>query len=67
MNQQTFNLISGLLFLAVALMHLYRAAVGGPLVFGEVDVPMWASWLAVIAAGVLASWALRLFAASKQA
>lgn len=59
MNQQLYNLVSGLLFSAVALAHLYRAVTGGAFVVGAVDFPVWASWVAVVVAGFLGFTALR--------
>ena len=64
MTQKNYLVISGLIFVLVFLIHLYRAVSGGAFVVGMVNVPIWASWLAVVLAGFLAFWAYRLATAS---
>lgn len=59
MNQSTFLKVSGLIFLVVALVHLWRAVSGVDIMFGETLVPMWLSWLAVIFIGFLSYQGLR--------
>lgn len=48
------SLISGLLFAVIGVLHLLRLAYGWEAAIGGFDVPMWASWVAVVASGLLA-------------
>ena len=45
--------IAGIIFLAVAVMHLARLAFGWDLVLGEFSAPLWLSWLGVLIAAYL--------------
>ncbi|MDP3953729.1 MAG: hypothetical protein Q8P99_02835 [bacterium] len=60
MKQKEYITFSGLLFTVVALVHLLRAVYGWPVVIGGWDLPMWASWLAVVVVGFLAWKAYKL-------
>ncbi len=51
--------ISGLVFGVVALLHVARLLLGWPAQIAGWDVPVWLSWLAFAAAGVLSFWAFR--------
>jgi hypothetical protein len=51
---------SGILFLIVAIAHVWRAVAAVPVTIGASTVPMWTSWLAVVVTGSLAAWALRV-------
>lgn len=59
MNQKTYSIVSGFIFLVVALLHLVRAVMGSPVSLAGWDVPVWLSWIAVIGAGFLAYLGLR--------
>ncbi len=52
--------VAGTIFGLVALAHLVRIFLGSVIVIGPLDVPRWASGIAVVAAGVLAIWLFRL-------
>ena len=43
----------GTAFLIIALLHLLRIAFGWNLILGEVNVPLWLSWLGVLIPGYL--------------
>jgi hypothetical protein len=60
MEQRTFVMVAGVIFALVALIHLIRICLGWPAVIGGWSVPMWASWVALIVAGGLAYFGLRL-------
>jgi hypothetical protein len=42
------------IFAIVAILQLARAAAGWPVRIGAAEVPVWASWVACVVAGVLA-------------
>ncbi len=49
-------LVSGIIFAAVALVHLLRACFGWPAVFNGSEVPMWASWVSVVVGVFMSAW-----------
>lgn len=53
MSQKTFNLLVGLIFLAVAIMHLWRIINDTPVIFGDINIPIWVSWGGIVVAGYL--------------
>jgi Mn2+/Fe2+ NRAMP family transporter len=59
MNQKTFSIVAGVIFAVVALVHLVRIYMDGPIVIGDWSVPMWVSWIALVVAGGLAYLGLR--------
>ena len=54
MAQATYNAVTAALFLVIAVLHLLRIVFGWHAQIGEVAVPMWASWLALLVSGALA-------------
>ncbi|MBI3619075.1 hypothetical protein HY213_03530 [Candidatus Peregrinibacteria bacterium] len=54
MKQQTYTIVSGLLFALIAIIHLLRALSGWGATLNGWSAPMWMSWVAVIITGVLA-------------
>ena len=52
--------IAGSIFGLVALGHLVRIFLGSVIVIGPLNVPRWASGIAVVVAGVLSVWLFRL-------
>lgn len=60
MQQKTFSLTAGVIFLLIALGHLLRVALGATVVVEGVAIPIWASVLAVVVMGYLAYEGLRL-------
>ncbi len=53
MSHSTYMKVTGVIFLIIAVVHLYRAIYGLPVVIGEFSVPVAASWVAVVVAGFL--------------
>ena len=54
MSQKTYALLAGVIFLVIAIAHLARVVFRVPVVVEEIDVPMWASAIAVIVMAFLA-------------
>ena len=54
MNQHTFPLTAGVVFLLIALGHLLRIVFSVTFVVQVISVPMWASVVAMIIMGYLA-------------
>jgi hypothetical protein len=65
MDQRTYNIVTASLFLIVAVLHLLRIIFGWPARIGDLDIPLWASWLALIVTGGLAYCGLRLGAGAR--
>jgi hypothetical protein len=62
MNQKTFDLVAGIIFALVALLHLLRIYAGWPIVIRNWAVPLWFSWVGLLVAGALSYSGLRLVA-----
>ena len=60
MNQRTFSLTAGVVFLIIAVGHLLRVLLGMTFVVASTAVPIWPSVLAVILMGYLAFEGFRL-------
>ena len=60
MSEKKFLIISGLIFLVVAVIHVLRLALGWQVTIGDWSVPMWVSWVACVLAGYLAYEGLKL-------
>ena len=60
MDQRTYNIVAATLFLIIAVLHLLRVILGWPARIGGLDIPLWASWLAILVAGGLAYCGFRL-------
>ena len=60
MDQRTYNIVTAVVFLIVAALHLARVIFGWPARIGGLDIPLWASWLALIVSGGLAYFGFRL-------
>jgi hypothetical protein len=54
MTQRTFNVVAGVIFTLVAVLHALRLLLGWEAVIGGWDVPRWVSWIALALAGYLA-------------
>jgi hypothetical protein len=52
-----YIVVSGAIFGFMALAQFLRAAFQVPVEVGGVDIPVWASWIAVVVAGTLCTWA----------
>ncbi|HET7363648.1 MAG TPA: hypothetical protein VFJ70_08780 [Burkholderiales bacterium] len=57
---RTYLVVSGLVFGAVALVHLLRLVYGWPAQVGGLVLPLWVSAIALIVPGVLCVWAFAL-------
>ena len=60
MAPKTFSLVTGILFLLGALVHLVRLFLGIHVIIGTTVVPVWVSWLVVIGCGYLAFEGFRI-------
>jgi hypothetical protein len=54
-----YRVVSGCVFVIVAVAHLIRALAGISLTLGGREIGMAPSWVAVTGAGLLAFWAVR--------
>ena len=54
MNTASYARLAAAVFAVVALLQLARAVAGWSVVFEGMAVPVWASWIACVVAGVLA-------------
>jgi len=54
MNASSYARLAAVIFAIVAIVQLARAAAGWPITIGTVVMPVWASWIACVVAGVLA-------------
>ena len=59
MQQKTYNTVTAVLFLIVALLHLLRIVFGWPAQIGSLGIPMWGSWLALVVTAALAYFGFR--------
>jgi|RhiMethySRZTD1v2_1073278.scaffolds.fasta_scaffold170162_5 hypothetical protein len=66
MNPRTYLVISGVIFLVVALAHLSRLFLGWEISFGGEPVPRWMSVPGLILPGLLSAWAFRLAAGARR-
>ena len=62
MDQKTFCIVAGAIFVQVALLHLVRIYMDWPVVIGDWSVPMWVSRVGLVGASGLAFFGLRLAA-----
>ena len=53
MTTRTFCTLAAAIFALIALLQLIRIAMGWSVTLNGVDVPFWASWIAVTVAGAL--------------
>lgn len=54
MSSKNYNLLTGLIFAFIAILHLCRVVLGWEAVIADWYMPMWLSWVAVVVAGFLA-------------
>ena len=52
-----YVVVSGVVFGVIAFAQLLRAVNQVPAQVGGIEIPMWASWLAVVLAGSMCAWA----------
>lgn len=55
MKTRTYVLFAATIFAIVAGAHAVRAALQLPLHIGTADIPLWASWVGALGAGVLSA------------
>jgi len=60
MNHKTFSLVTGGLFLVIAVVHLARIIYGWEITLNTLAIPMWVSWTALAVMGFLAYSGLQL-------
>ena len=53
MNTKTYSLVTGVIFLIIAVMHALRIVYGWEAMIGGWAVPIWFSWIGVLLAGFL--------------
>ena len=54
-----YAVVSGAVFGVVAVLQAVRALNQWPVNVGSFEIPVWASWIAVVVAGGLCAWAFR--------
>ena len=59
---RAYLLVSGVIFGAVALLHILRLSLNWSVDLAGWAVPFWFSWIGLIVAGALCIWAFRLAA-----
>jgi hypothetical protein len=59
MKKSLYPVVSGVVFLAVAVGHAVRALRGTNLYLGLHRIPIWGSWVVAAGAALLALWAFR--------
>jgi hypothetical protein len=52
-----YVVVSGALFGFMAVAQLFRAVNQVPAQVGSVEIPVWVSWVAVVLAGSMCTWA----------
>jgi hypothetical protein len=60
MNQRSFSLIAGIIFIIIAFLHLLRIIYGWDPVVEGWTVPKWLSWVALVVFGYLGYEGARL-------
>ena len=60
MNHKVYCVISGIIFIVVAVSHAGRVVYGWHVQVEDVFIPMWVSWIGVLIPAVLSSWAFRI-------
>jgi uncharacterized membrane protein len=60
MNQNSYNIATGIIFLLIGLLHLLRVLYGWDAIVAGWSVPKWISWVALVVAGYFAYEGFRL-------
>ncbi len=66
MDMKNILIVNIVLFVVVALLHLWRAMSKEELIIGTLNLPVWASWIAVVVLGTLIYFNWRMLEKSKQ-
>jgi 4'-phosphopantetheinyl transferase EntD len=59
MRRIRYQYVSGLIFAVIAILQAVRAIGAVPVHVGDLAVPVWPSWIIVVAASALSTWAFR--------
>jgi hypothetical protein len=54
-----YVVVSGAFFGVIAVLQAVRALNQWPVHVGTLEIPVWASWIAMVVAGGLCAWAFR--------
>jgi hypothetical protein len=54
-----YVIVSGVFFGVLAVIQAVRALNQWPAYVGTLEIPVWASWIAMVVAGGLCAWAFR--------
>jgi hypothetical protein len=60
MERKTYLTLAGAIFALVSLAHLLRAVMGWSVIIAGWNAPIWLSWVAFVAAGMLGYSGLNL-------
>ena len=60
MNRRSYCVVTGIIFIVIALLHLLRIIYHWRVVIGPWAAPDWVSWVALVIAGYLGYEGLRL-------
>ena len=60
MGMRGYLQISGIIFGVIGFLHVVRLLLAWPVQIAGWIVPLWISWVGILAAGTLAFWAFRL-------
>ena len=54
------GLISGIIFAIIAIVHILKLFMGWSITFNGHEVPIWASWVTLVIAIIMAVWDLKI-------
>jgi hypothetical protein len=60
MSRRSYALVTGVIFLVIAILHLLRVIFGWAAIIGGWIMPIWVSWVALVVAGYLAYEGFRM-------
>jgi hypothetical protein len=60
MGKKGYLVISGIIFLVVAIFHLIRVLFHIPVLINTWEAPFWISWVGFFVTAILCIWAFRL-------
>jgi hypothetical protein len=60
MKQKTYIMITGIIFLVVAVLHFARIIFNWQILIGGLTIPLWISWAGFVVAGILACLGFKL-------
>lgn len=65
MNPKSYLVLTAVIFLVIALLHLARAVVGWGVIVENQTIPVWVSWVGFVVAGILSIWGFALSGKTK--